>query len=170
MLFFVFSLFLISQVCANQLLITCNVGCGCVTENRTAVSCPFIQSSETVVLRAKPISRGRYEVFRVVPINFEPVIEEDDSDLSPGCPTEAGTTIEDSVKICSSIDFSTTARFKNKKISAKTRSRSLDKKKHTGEHLKGVSRGTRFRFKGGCKATTLDKKHWFQPQESKNWN
>ena len=36
----------------ESVLITCNAGCGCVTETRVAVACPFIKSSETTVMRA----------------------------------------------------------------------------------------------------------------------
>lgn len=104
-------LLLISQVCAKHLLITCNAGCGCMTETGTAVSCPFIRNEETAVLRAKTISRGRFAVFRVVPIESVDEREENDSDVLPDCPKEAGIVAEEKVRTCYLTNSSETSRL-----------------------------------------------------------
>ena len=112
MLFIFLALITISYVHAattfgvsQSVLITCNTGCGCVTETGVAVSCPFIKSSQTAVMRATKTRSGQFAVGRIAQV------ESDGTDFEGGlssqsfCPTTAGDPANDQT-LCDPIDSS----------------------------------------------------------------
>lgn len=95
-----------SGVCEQSVLITCNAGCGCVTETGIAVACSFIEASETAVIRATKSPTGQFAAVRIVPIQSEGIVVQRQLSSQFTCPTKAGAAASDGYPMCNPIDSS----------------------------------------------------------------